>query len=230
MRDSNTKRFWLAGAAALALVLGYFLPRHGVGAPVAVAVAPTPEATVLTQLLAGDSTAGSSQVTPSPQLARIAVYVCGAVRRPGVYEFGPNRRVADGIARAGGALPDADVEQLNLAEPLSDAMKIDVPKKGERVVAPVEDSLSYAGSNHDHRRSGHHGGRSSHKLQPGQTLNLNTAGEPELTSLPGVGPGLARRIVEYRTANGPFHSVDDLQNVSGIGASKFDRIAPFVRL
>ncbi|MBV8670700.1 MAG: helix-hairpin-helix domain-containing protein, partial [Candidatus Eremiobacteraeota bacterium] len=79
-------------------------------------------------------------------------------------------------------------------------------------------------------RARHGSSRSSHKLQPGQTLDINTATETELTQLPGVGPGLARRIVEYRTANGPFQTVDDLQNVSGIGPSKFDRMAPYIRL
>ncbi len=139
--------------------------------------------------------------------------------------------MADGIARAGGALPDADLEQLNLAQPLSDAMKIDVPKKGEHVIADAGFGTAPGPTaSYGHRRAGRHGGRSSHKLQPGQTLDVNTASESELTSLPGVGPSLARRIVEYRTENGPFQSVDDLQNVSGIGAAKFDRMAPFIHL
>jgi competence protein ComEA len=158
------------------------------------------------------------------------VYVCGAVRRPGVYMLTSSARVTDGIARAGGADPDADLEQLNLAEPLADAMKIDVPKKGQilpgtSVESAFSTSPGHGARPHSSRRGGGRG-----KLQPGQTLNVNTASESELVALPGVGPGLARRIVEYRTANGPFQSVDDLQNVSGIGPSKFERMAPYIRL
>jgi competence protein ComEA len=194
-------------------------------------IPPRVEATVPGQLLAGDFSSSAPLQAASPPPSDIAVYVCGDVRRPGVYRFGSNLRVADGIARAGGALPDADLEQLNLAQPLNDAMKIDVPKKGEHIAADVSFGAALApGPAYAHRRASRHGGRSSHKLQPGQTLDVNTASESELTSLPGVGPGLAKRIVDYRTDNGPFQSVDDLQNVSGIGASKFDRMAPFIRL
>jgi competence protein ComEA len=158
------------------------------------------------------------------------VYICGDVRRPGVYTFTQSARVADGIARAGGAPPDADLEQLNLAELLSDAMKVDVPKKGQVVATDLVERASSTSASHGLRRHSRHAGGSRGKLQPGQTLNINTASESELLSLPGVGPGLARRIVEYRTANGPFQSVDDLQNVSGIGPSKFERMAPYIRL
>lgn len=233
MRDGKNVRLYIAGAVMLALVLGLLLPRHVVGSFSSAEVLPTTEATVPGQLLSGDAIAGVGlpAPAPSPPATQIAVYICGDVHRPGVYSFGPNLRVADGIARAGGALPDADLEQLNLAQPMSDAMKIDVPKKGERVAATLlDDSTAVPSSHYARRHSAHRGGRSSHKLAPGQTLNVNTASESELTSLPGVGPGLARRIVEYRTENGQFQSVDDLQNVSGIGPSKFDRMAPYVRI
>lgn len=231
MHNGGLSRWWLAGAAAIALVLGWVLPQRGVHVTPAAGPMTAAEATVPPQLL-GES--GIALASPSPQPSHLAVYVCGAVHKPGVYELSPNTRVADGIARAGGPLPDADLEQLNLAEPLSDAMKIAVPKKGEHLdTSPISaaDSLSDSGSSSRRHRSGQHGAsRSSHKLQPGQTLNVNTASESELTSLPGVGPGLARRIAEYRSANGRFQTVDDLQNVSGIGPSKFARVAPFIRL
>jgi competence protein ComEA len=158
------------------------------------------------------------------------VYVCGAVHRPGVYLFTPGVRVNDAIERAGGALADADLEQLNLAQALNDAMKIDVPKKGQILATTLTQEAPTSEDGRANHRARHRGGHSSHKLQPGQTLDINTATEAELTQLPGVGPGLARRIVEYRTANGPFQTVDDLQNVSGIGPSKFDRMSPYIHL
>ena len=224
----KTKNIGLFVAAAIALcaVAAYFTPRHSSAIPSSqsdgtAATVPPALATVGLQ--------PSPDASSAPAVVRAVVYVCGLVKHPGIYEMAPGSRVADGIDRAGGALADADLEQLNLAEPVADAMKIDVPRKGEHpAYAAVFDAPSGASSAtvSRHRR----GGRSSHKLQPGQTLDVNTASESELTQLPGVGPSLAGRIVQYRTENGPFQSVDDLQNVSGIGPSKFDKMAPFVRL
>jgi competence protein ComEA len=175
---------------------------------------------------------GQATLAPSSLLH---VYVCGAVRKAGVYILPSGSRVVDAIAQAGGAAENADLEQLNLAEPLADAMKVDVPIKGQQLAAAVglADSASSVGSQDaSARRSGRHrSSRSgSHKLAAGQTIDINTASESELTQLPGVGPSLARRIVEYRTANGPFQLPDDLQNVSGIGANKFAKMEPFIRL
>jgi competence protein ComEA len=173
-----------------------------------------------------------------PTLAPVTsfhVYVCGAVRKPGVYTLPPGARVVDAIAQAGGAADNSDLEQLNLAQPLADAMKVDVPIKGQQLSAAMETAdlsgsgvASTASAGHSSRHRSSRSG--SHKLAAGQTLDINTASESELVQLPGVGPSLARRIVEYRTANGPFQMPDDLQNVSGIGASKFANMEPFIRI
>lgn len=212
-------------AAAIFLLVGYVVPHRSPGAGAALTLA---EPTIPAQLSTG--VAPGPDASPQAQPTSVAVYVCGDVHRPGVYSMTSAGRVADAVAKAGGALADADLEQLNLAAPLSDAMKIDVPKKGARI-APEFAGLPESAQDTDHvRPSRHRSGHSSHKLQPGQTLDVNTASESELTQLPGVGPSLARRIVEYRTGNGPFQSVDDLQNVSGIGPSKFEKMAPYVRL
>jgi competence protein ComEA len=215
--------FLIAGVAAAIALLAYFFPKHSVTTAVV-----APEATVPSQLLTSETQSSNDQ-SPTAQAtpSRVVVYICGEVKRPGVYEMTNGARVSDGISRAGGALADADLEQLNLAQPLADAMKVDVPKKGEHLAFTAFGNEQY-GQPQTHRAR--HGGRSSHKLQPGQTLDINTASETELTQLPGVGPSLAARIVEYRTENGPFQSIDDLQNVSGIGPSKFDKMAPYVRL
>ena len=226
MLDGNKRRWWIAAAIVIALVLGYALPQRRTNHA---STLTAPEATVPAQLLVSDQ--GALSQSPTPRSSPIAVYVCGDVRRPGVYTFAATARVADGIARAGGALPDADLEQLNLAELLSDAMKVDVPKKGQIVAPGAADVVSSSSATRGVRRhSSRHAAASRGKLQPGQTLNINTAGESELIALPGVGPGLARRIVEYRAANGRFQTVDDLQNVSGIGPSKLERMAPYIRL
>ena len=209
---------WRYALLALALVgVALMLPRHG-HAPAATAAQ-----TVPAELLA-------SKAGPAPEASPLFVYVCGAVHKPGVYRLNPSARIVDALRKAGGATGDADLDQLNLAELASDGMKIAVPRKGQAVAALAAQfsSTAVAAGAPSRHRAGR--GNGKHKLQPGQTLDVNTASEQELTTLPGVGPGLARRIIEYRAANGPFQSVEDLQNVSGIGPSKFEKMAPYVRL
>lgn len=217
------KRWLAVGAAAAALTLGFMLPRPGGTSHPIVAA----DATVPPRLLRPSGDIGVPATEPAA--SEIAVYVCGAVKDPGVYMFAAGKRVVDAIARAGGTLADADVEQINLAQPLNDAMKVTVPRKGQVIAiqTDVPDSTALGGRPHRHSRGG---SRNAHKLTPGQTLDVNTASAEELVQLPGVGPSLAQRIVDYRLANGPFQTADDLQNVPGIGPSKFDRLAPFVRL
>ncbi len=230
MFEHKNMRWWIAGAIALVVVAGFAVPRQA-SSVITRTGQPDASATVPASLIATDQTQNATTPSAGPSPSHIAVYVCGAVHRPGVYTFSSGLRVADGIARAGGALPQADLEQLNLAEPLADAMKIDVPKKGQIVANGIGELASQdQGYRATGRHRTRHSGRSSHKLQPGQVLDINTATESELTALPGVGPSLAARIVEYRNANGPFQTIDDLQNVSGIGPAKFDRMAPYIRL
>jgi competence protein ComEA len=224
----------LAAAAAL-VALGTLLP-HPTADPVAgksilgpasLAPADSPDS-----VLSPDPVLGQASLAPSSLLH---VYVCGAVQKPGVYTMPAGARVVDAIAKAGGADRNSDLEQLNLAEPLADAMKVDVPVKGQQLAPPLgyADTAASAGSQvTSSRRSGRHRSSraGSHKLAAGQTININSATEAELAQLPGVGPSLARRIVEYRTANGPFQLPDDLQNVSGIGANKFAKMEPYIRV
>jgi competence protein ComEA len=230
--DKNKGAVYLiAGAGAAVVLLAYVIPKHAVNGAT---VLPGSQSTVPPQLLSAAPATGDQSLNAQASPSHLVVYVCGEVRHPGVYTMAPGTRVADGIQRAGGAMADADLEQLNLAAPLADSMKVDVPPKGRHPAFDAAFSYSEgAGNGPDAgaaRRARHHGGRSSHKLQPGQTLDVNTASAQELTQLPGVGPSLAARIVEYRTENGPFQSVDDLQNVSGIGPSKFDKMLPYIRL
>lgn len=222
-------RRWLIGGAAVAVAAGFMLPRPA-GAPHPLAA----EATVPPTLVAdahGFPSPGISPDAASPSPSELAVYVCGAVKRAGVYLFAPGARVVDAVKQAGGESADADMDQINLAEPLRDAMKVTVPHKGQTIAT---DSGPYTADTgvpvHRSRHSRSHGGRGANKLAPGQALDVNTAGEEQLVQLPGVGPGLARRIVDFRQQNGPFQTIDDLQNVPGIGPSKFDRLAPYVRL
>lgn len=142
-----------------------------------------------------------SSVSPSPAVT-IIVDVAGEVAQPGVYGFAEGDRVIDAIERAGGQLPKADLSLLNLAAPLTDGTQILVPKSGPPgAVVP-----------------GGTGGSSS------GLININSASATELETLSGIGEVLAATIVEYREQNGPFASVDDLMDVSGIGPATLEEI------
>lgn len=143
--------------------------------------------------------AAAAAVSASPSGAVLLVDVAGWVRHPGVYEFHDGDRVIDAIDAAGGARPGAGLDSLNLAAPLADGTQVLVPRaltSGPGGVPPGFPAAS-----------------------PGTPakVNVNTASATELEALPGVGEVIAQRIVDYRTQNGPFASVDDLLNVSGIG-------------
>jgi competence protein ComEA len=143
-----------------------------------------------------------SSVSPSPSVTLI-VDVAGEVKQPGVYEFAEGDRVIDAIERAGGQLPKADLSLLNLAAPLTDGTQILVPKSGPP--GAVVPGGGTAGSS-----SG--------------LINVNSASATELETLPGIGEVLAATIIEYREQNGPFASVDDLIDVSGIGPATLEEI------
>ena len=151
---------------------------------------------------AGPGAAQQLSASPSATVTLI-VDVAGAVRRPGVYEFGEGDRVIDAIERAGGPRPKADLSLLNLAAPLTDGTQILVPKEGSAV-------------------SGVPGGAVPGTA--GVLINVNTASASELESLPGIGEVLAATIIEYRTQNGPFTSVEELMDVSAIGPATLEEI------
>ena len=149
----------------------------------------------------------SAAVSPSSSAtaAVLIVDVTGAVRRPGVFEFQSGDRVIDAVERAGGALEKADLTLLNLAAPLTDGQQILVPQQGAAVsaVPPIGTGTTGTGTT-------------------GATVNINSADEATLETLNGVGPVLAAAIIQYRTEHGPFASVDQLDEVSGIGPATLE--------
>jgi competence protein ComEA len=134
----------------------------------------------------------------------IFVHILGAVEKPGLYELAAGDRAVDAVAAAGGFLDTADQSGLNLARQLVDGEQLVVPAIGE-VPPPSAD-----------------GG-------PG-LVNLNTADAAALETLPRVGPALAERIIDWRESNGPFTSIDQLRDVSGIGERTFESLAPLVTI
>ena len=154
----------------------------------------------------GDAPVPAASAGPSPEVV-ILVDVAGWVRRPGVYEFEEGARVIDAIDAAGGARSGALLESLNLAAPLADGIQILVPRQGETVAPPAS--------------GGAVGGVAG-------LINVNTAMATELEELPGVGEVIAQAIIDYRTENGPFTSVDQLLDVSGIGDATLEDIRELV--
>jgi competence protein ComEA len=193
---------------AMALVVTVFGARYVLGGRAAAAPPPG-------QLLAASpapASAGAPSGAPSTA-PPVVVYVCGAVARPGVYSLDQGSRVADALAAAGGASAKAEVSSINLAAKLSDGQQVVVPKKG--AAAPA--AAPAAGASGAAAGTG-----------PTAIVNLNTATAAELDALQGVGPSTAQKIIDYRTANGGFKSVDELKNVAGIGDAKFAALKPYV--
>jgi len=138
----------------------------------------------------------------------IAVHVAGNVVKPGVYDLPGDARVVDAVRLAGGATAIADLNAINLANPLNDGQQVYVPAVGEKV-PPSSNGLSAGGD-----------GTGSATNSVEYPININSADAALLDELPGVGPATAQAIVTYRDQNGPFANVNGLEDVPGIGPAK----------
>lgn len=166
--------------------------------------------------VAGRTLVGAGASAPLPQAAlvpespvgtvRLVVHVAGAVRRPGLYRLREGSRVADAVARAGGATSKADTAAVNLAAPLADGIQVLVPS----------------------RVAGAAGAAAGTSASTGARISLSSASAVELDALPGVGPVTAQKIVDYRAAHGGFSSVDDLDAISGIGPARLEQLRDLV--
>ena len=166
----------------------------------------------------GGDTAGSGQ---------IVVDVDGAVAHPGLYKLPPDSRVQAALAAAGGLSRQADAHRINRAAKLHDGQKLYVLSQGEST--PPLAASSGQGCEGQACTSAE-GGLSGSDPEGQGLVNINTANAAQLTQLPGVGPAIAQKIIDYRTANGPFTSVDDLTKVPGIGAAKLAQIKSHARV
>ncbi len=166
------------------------------------------------QIAAGAASAGPAAAA-SPA-ADAVVYVCGAVRSPGVVRLPQGARVAEALELAGGATAGAELAAVNLAAKVVDGQQILVPEKAA--------AQGQAGGGAGALAAAASGGTAAGSLGPaipGALVNINTASLAELDVLQGVGPSTAQKIIDYRTANGPFARIEDLMDVSGIGEARF---------
>lgn len=150
---------------------------------------------------------------------KIVVHIAGAVISPGVVTLGANSRVVDAVSAAGGLRPDADPDRVNLAEPLTDGVRIVVPAVGQD---SVPEAVQLAGPSTGSSPS------KGETATPAGPVNLNTATAADLEQLPGVGPATSAAIIAKREKDGPFRTVDSLLDVRGIGDAKLDAIRELV--
>ena len=187
--------------------------------PVAVAGS-TPDTSPVTTPNA-EPPVGSSPAPTVGATSEVVVHVMGEVREPGVYRLVAGDRVADAVAAAGGATSAAEVDRLNLAAPLRDGDRVQVPAVGDEL-APNELVVAApsAGAGVD--------ATDSAGVADGGVVDVNRAGPDELQRLPGVGPATASAIVTERERGGPFSSLADLERVPGIGPAKLAALEGYV--
>ncbi len=137
---------------------------------------------------------------------KVMVYISGGINRPGVYEVQSGLRVLDVVNLAGGVTPNADANRINMAQAVKDGLHVSVP-----VVMAGSQSENPSGSNNER-------------------ISINKASKSELDKLPGIGPAMAERIIEYRQTNGAFKELDELKKVPGIGESKFKKLVSKITL
>lgn len=164
---------------------------------------PTPEL-----LIKGDVPNSNKKITLEDKNKYIYVHIAGAVRKSGLLRLKFGSRLIDIVNMAKGFQKNADLDKINLAEILKDGQKIIIPFLQAEI-------LTNAGSEKFGNKN--------------KIINLNAADEKLLDELPGIGPSTAKKIIEYRLKNGPFKTIEELKNVSGIGEGKFKKLKEFVK-
>ncbi len=153
------------------------------------------------------------RLSPPPTPAPIIVHITGAVINPGVYSLPSGSRVKDAIEKSGGLLSDADTTLINLAMLLEDGEQVWVPYQ-------LDDVMDFD------RPAVLEGEPTQGQLT--RKININTASQIELESLSGIGPVIAKAVIQYRLENGPFKDIEEIQEVSGIGPVTFEKIKPII--
>lgn len=158
---------------------------------------------------AGSHFDSSDDSTKDDSNTDIYVHICGAVINPGVYQVPAGTRVYQALELAGGSSDDAYLSGINLADKLADGQKVYIPSEGENAEGIISTDSGDVQS---------------------VMININTASEAELMTLPGIGQSRAKDIINYRVKNGLFESIDDIMKVSGIKEAAFEKIKDLIKV
>ena len=215
----------------------------------------TPPAPAASPSPTGEGEPAASPAAPPNASAEIVVHVAGAVKKPGVYHLLSGARNDDAIQKAGGPTAEANTDGINLASRVEDGSQLYLPTRKQHPeggadaptttanaapISPVsspstkpnEKTGAKAGSHTVAKSTGSaKGGKGGKFSAPGQgTVNINTANAEELQRIPGIGPAMAERILDFRKTNGKFTAPEDMLQISGIGEKKFAKMQPYVRV
>lgn len=150
---------------------------------------------------------------------KIIVHITGEVANPGIVELEEGERIFNAIEKSGGTTKNADTSKINLAQIVEDGMKINVPNINDKT--ETEEYISIETGNNKEEKNLNEG---SKKVM----VNINTATQTELETLPGIGPSIASKIINYRKEKGKFSKIEDIKNVNGIGDAKFEKIKQLI--
>ena len=152
----------------------------------------------------------------------VIIHITGSVKNPGIVKLKEGSRIEDAIEAAGGLTENADITKVNLAYIVEDGTKIKIPSASEEDIGDEDIIDSKSGDNIIIEENTVSSNNST------QTININKATEKEFETLPGIGPSLASKIIEYRNQNGKFGSIEDIKNVNGIGDGKYEKIKDLI--
>lgn len=156
----------------------------------------------------------------------ILVHISGAVNKEGVIELKINSRISDAIDKAGGIKEEANIEDINLAYKLEDGMKIHIPTKQEKETKndtnTTEELLTTSSGGVEEEKE------EEKNTEKNIKVNINTATQTQLETLPGIGPSTAMKVINYRKEKGKFRNIEDIKQVSGIGDSKYNKIKDLI--
>ena len=157
---------------------------------------------------------------------KIIIHISGAVNKEGIVELEENSRIADAVEKAGGLKENADINKINLAFKLEDGMKVYIPSIEER-----KNEININNQIDEEQTSKYITSTSELNEDTNQNtgkVNINTANQTELETLPGIGPTTALKIINYRKEKGKFKSIEDIKEVSGIGDTKYEKIKDLI--
>lgn len=173
-------------------------------------------------ILVSNNEENTTNTTEEKSSNKIIVHITGEVVNPGIVELEEGERIFNAIEKAGGTTKDADTSKINLAYVVEDGMKINVPNVNDK--SENEEYISIAAETDSEKSN------STTQTTVKNLVNINTATQTELETLPGIGPSIATKIINYRKEKGKFSKIEDIKNVSGIGDAKYENIKNLIKV